>query len=128
MSTSSSALHCVTCNQLLPEGEEPEYFGQVSISYHAETEVNRAAEDTERVLQFAHTVVTATWNMIQVADADVDGLPEPEFYLDNARHLCLILTDLVEEAKRRSDTLSRLVTTKHKAEKEQPCRKEGNES
>jgi hypothetical protein len=116
MSTKSSALHCVTCNQALPEGREPEYFGQLSVGYEAETEVDRAAEDTHRFLGYAETVATATWDMIQVADANPPDLCEPEGYLDTARSLCTLLTDLVEETRRRVQTLSRLVDEKHKSE------------
>jgi hypothetical protein len=47
-----ASLHCVTCNQRLPEGKEPQYFGQVSLGYEAETEVDRAAEDVSRFLNF----------------------------------------------------------------------------
>jgi hypothetical protein len=115
MST-SSALHCVTCNQVLPHGQEPEYFGQVSVGYKADMEAERAAENVSQLLRYAKTVNMSVWNMLQVAYVSPCDLMDPECYLDEAKSLCTLLEDLVDEAARRVETLSRLVKEKLKEE------------
>jgi hypothetical protein len=116
MSTKSSALHCVTCNQLLLGGQEPEYFGQVSIGYTTEMEAERAAENVSQLLRYAKTVNMSVWNMLQVAHVSPPDLLDPECYLDEAHSLCFLLADLVEEAQRQVRTLHRLVREKLKEE------------
>jgi hypothetical protein len=130
MSTSSSALHCVTCHQPLPEGQEPEYFAQVSAGYQPEYEVERAAEDVSQLLRYAQTVNASAWSMLQVASVNSPDLMDPECYLDEAHSLCFLLKDLVEDAQRHIDTLHQLVKEKLEAEEARTaalaCRKEGN--
>ena len=70
MATRPDTLHCVTCQQALPEGKEPEYFGQVSTGYSPEGEVERAAEDVSSFLKYAKTINSAVWDMLQVAALD----------------------------------------------------------
>jgi hypothetical protein len=103
------SLHCVTCAQRLPPGKEPEYFGQGSIGYRAEMEVQRAAEDVSQFLRYAQTVNSAVWDMLQIADVKPSHLSDPGCYLNEAVSLCFLLTDLVEETQRRVATLAQLV-------------------
>jgi hypothetical protein len=114
----SSALHCFTCNQPLPEGEEPAYFGQTSVNYTPDYEVERAAEDVSQFLRYAQTVNAAAWNMLQIVHAKAPQFVDyEECYLDEADSPCFLLADLVEEASRRVKTLSRLVDEKLKSER-----------
>lgn len=117
MAPQQSSIHCVTCRQSLPAGEEPEYFAQVSIGYTPEHEAERAAEDVSQCLQYAQTVNSTIWDMLQVANVDSQKLCDKEHYLDNARSLCFLLTGLVEEVSRRVETLSRLIDDRVKPEK-----------
>jgi hypothetical protein len=119
-----SALRCVTCRQALPPGKEPEYFGQGSIDYSPEHEVNRAAEDVSQFLCYAQTVNSAVWDMLLIADLDPPQLTGKESYLDSARSLCFLLTDLVGEAGRRMETLFELLNEETRQTKN-TARKEG---
>jgi hypothetical protein len=116
--TPPAALRCVTCRQTLPPGKEPEYFGQVSIDYSPEHEVERAAEDVSQFLRYAKDVNTAIWDALLVAEADPPNLPGKESFLDSARALGFLLTDLVDEANKRVWTLRELVDEKIKNTKD----------
>jgi hypothetical protein len=122
--TPPAALRCVTCRQALPPETEPEYFGQSSIGYKPELEVERAAEDVSQFLRYAETVTSAVWDMLQIAAVDPPKLRDKEGYLDSARSLCFLLTALVGEADRRVSTLCELVNEKIRNTKD-ATRKEG---
>jgi hypothetical protein len=94
----------------LPEGEEPEYFAQLSCGYRSETEAERAAEDVSQCLRYAQTVNSAVWDMLNVAKCDHSDLPPgKEASLDRARSLCFLLRDLTSELDRRVGTLFSLI-------------------
>jgi hypothetical protein len=112
MATQQPHLHCVTCDQPLPEGKEPEYFASTSIGYTPETEAERAAEDVSQCVQYAQTVNSAVWDMLRVAKVESPELMEGKAYLKSARSLCFLLTDLVEEVSGRVKRLSRLIDEK----------------
>jgi hypothetical protein len=111
-----SALHCVTCWQSLPEGQEPEYFGQGSVDYKPERETERAAEDVYTSLKYASSINSALWDMLQVAELASPKLPDPEHYLDEASDLAFLLIDLMSEATRRVHKLRELVAAQIRAE------------
>lgn len=119
MATEQKSPSCVTCHQPLPGGKEPEYFAQGSVGYRAETEAERATEDVDQCLRYAQTVNSVVWDMLQVADANSRELCDKEHYLESARSLCFLLTDLVDEVTRRAETLSKLIADKVKSEKAQ---------
>jgi hypothetical protein len=108
--------HCVTCWQDLPEGKEPEYFGQGSLGYKPEHEVQRAAEDVSMYLKYAATITSTLWDMLQVAELGSPQLPDPEHYLDEASDLAFMLIDLMGEATRRVHKLRELVAAQKRAE------------
>jgi hypothetical protein len=104
-----TTLHCITCDQLLLPGQEPEYFAQTSLGYSPETEVNRAVEDVSQSLRYAQAVTSVVWDMLMVADVDCGELLDKAHYLKTARELEPLLTDLVAEVDRRAQRLARLL-------------------
>jgi hypothetical protein len=109
-------LHCVTCWQSLPEGKEPEYFGQESEGWRPEYETERAAADVACCLGYAKTVNSTLWDLLQVAEVEHPELPERDHYLDEASALAFLLVDLTEEATRRVHKLRELVAAQLRAE------------
>jgi hypothetical protein len=109
----------VTCDQPLPEGKEPEYFASTSEGYTPETETERAAEDVSQGLRYAETVNSAVWDMLQVAGVNPRELLDKDHYLDHARSLCFLLTDLVDEVTRRVKRLRCSVDERQEREQAQ---------
>jgi hypothetical protein len=114
--TVQPTLHCVICWQSLPEGKEPEYFGQVTIGYNPEHEAERAAEDVSTYLKYATSVNGALWDALQVSQSGSAELCEPEHYLDSAHDLAFLLVDLMGTATRRVEKLRELVAAQLRAE------------
>jgi hypothetical protein len=120
-STQSSALHCITCWQLLPKGEEPGYFVQDTIGRKPTQEIEKAGEDLGSILRYLSTINEAISDIITLSDTEKNledsvresaGIMEKEEYLERAKSLCFLLADLFGEAKRRERILSLLVCKK----------------
>lgn len=109
---SESSMHCVTCWQPLSIGmKAPRYFAQEEPNWNLPLEAERAAGDLSRCLSHAKAVTSAMWSFLQIAGEENLQI-DAEDYLDNAKSLRCLLTDLVEEISRRAETFVDLVEQK----------------
>src|SRR5262249_6631252 len=84
-------------------------------SWSPEYEHEKAAEDVGQALRYAGAVNTAVVRFLAVADAEPrDDLLDRGSYLETARDLCPLLSDVVEEGGRRGRRLPRFDRKKRK--------------
>jgi hypothetical protein len=118
MADTPSTLHCLSCLQPLPEGEEPEYFATSSTGWDPEQEAERTADAVDQCLRYAQTVNSAIWDMLRVADVNHRDLPEKESCLNAAQNLCSILIDLIGETERRVHSMANSVAGQARREEQ----------
>lgn len=110
-------ISCVVCEQPLPPkqyaGEQdPGYFPVVSTGYEAGDEPERNCEDIGHLLMHLQALNRSLWSTIRhmnliekVNRWEADTLDEREAYIEEARHLSFLFTDIKDEMERRAEQL-----------------------